>query len=174
MKHQSTLPVTTSTLVFENENNTTNRKRVLGKLSFVLASVFVLASCAKDDLDAPPAPTAEEYHWNYENSGDWASHYPECAGMQQSPINIIPSQTVKTQVSPIVFDYKPFAMSIVDNGHTVQVNVPAGHASIMYNGEKYELKQFHFHQHSEHQIDGEAAPMEVHLCTKMQQESSLY
>lgn len=146
-----------------NTLNQKRNKRFFSKpLLLALATSFVLASCTKDvDVVAPAA--SAEYHWDYENTGDWASHYPECAGAQQSPINIIPALTAKTKLSPIDFDYKSFPMSIVDNGHTVQVNVPKGQSFITYNGEEYELKQFHFHRHSEHKIDGAGAAMEVHF-----------
>ncbi len=42
------------------------------------------------------------------------------------------------------------------------MNVDAGSA-IVYNGITYDLLQFHFHAPSEHTIDGEAAPLEIHF-----------
>ena len=62
----------------------------------------------------------------------------------------------------------------MNNGHTVQINTD-GKSSITYNGVAYKLKQFHYHGHSEHSVDGKFSPLEVHLFTKMrQQELSLF
>jgi carbonic anhydrase len=56
-------------------------------------------------------------------------------------------------------------MDLVDNGHTIQVttDVPLG---LDTNGVHFELVQFHFHAPSEHTIDGEFAPLEVHFVHK--------
>src|SRR5262249_17245586 len=54
---------------------------------------------------------------------------------------------------------------IVNNGHTIQINMPAG--SKLTRGDKtYELLQFHFHAPSEHLIDGKSFPMEAHFVHK--------
>jgi carbonic anhydrase len=53
----------------------------------------------------------------------------------------------------------------VDNGHTIQVTNDVPMALDM-GGVHYELVQFHFHAPSEHTIDGEHAPLEVHLVHK--------
>jgi carbonic anhydrase len=50
----------------------------------------------------------------------------------------------------------------VDNGHTVQVNYAAG-SSIQVAGERYELKQFHFHKPSEERVNGRLYDMVAHL-----------
>jgi carbonic anhydrase len=51
---------------------------------------------------------------------------------------------------------------IIDNGHTIQVTVDEG--STMQVGEvTYELKQFHFHTPSEHTVNGQHMPMEMHM-----------
>ena len=54
---------------------------------------------------------------------------------------------------------------MLDNGHTVQVNVAAGN-SIEVMGRHYELVQFHFHRPSEEHIDGKQFDMVVHLVHK--------
>ena len=62
----------------------------------------------------------------------------------------------------IAFHYQQSAGSIVNNGHTIQVDFDTDDF-IIYNGIRYDLLQFHFHSPSEHTIDGEAAAMELHL-----------
>jgi carbonic anhydrase len=51
---------------------------------------------------------------------------------------------------------------VLDNGHTVQVNVAPGNA-IEVGGRRYELQQFHFHRPSEERIDGRQFEMSAHL-----------
>lgn len=110
---------------------------------------------------------AADVHWGY--SGDdgpayWGGLSPEyflCAdGSAQSPIDIRDASAV--DLVDIEFHYRQTVNNIVNNGHTVQVDIAAG-SHIVYNGITYELLQFHFHSPSEHTIDGEAAPMEIHF-----------
>ena len=62
----------------------------------------------------------------------------------------------------IQFEYKPTALRIINNGHTIEVVYAPG--SFMRVGYKrYELKQFHFHHPSEESIKGKRYPMELHL-----------
>lgn len=53
-------------------------------------------------------------------------------------------------------------MKIVDSGHTVQVYGTES-SYITVEGKRYQFKQFHFHYPSEHTIDGERYPLEMHL-----------
>jgi carbonic anhydrase len=64
-----------------------------------------------------------------------------------------------------MFDYKPSAFNVTDNGHTVQVNVGPGNYISLQN-RTYELLQFHFHRPSEERINGKGFEMVVHLVHK--------
>lgn len=66
------------------------------------------------------------------------------------------------------FDYPPSHFAVVDNGHTVQVNVAPG-SRIEVGGKRFELQQFHFHRPSEERIDGRQFEMSVHLVHKDEQ-----
>lgn len=106
-------------------------------------------------------------HWGYsghEGPSHWGelSHdYEACqSGKKQSPINITGAQTAN--LAKIEFHYQPGALDVVNNGHTIQVNVPAG-SYIVADGKKYKLLQFHFHSPSEHEINGKHADMVAHL-----------
>ena len=107
-------------------------------------------------------------HWSYEGEagpehwGDLDPDYATCSrGARQSPIDV--AQPAGEDLADPAFAYEPISpLRIVNNGHTVQVNVPAGQ-SVMLDGTSYELKQFHFHAPSEHTIAGEAQAMELHL-----------
>jgi carbonic anhydrase len=50
----------------------------------------------------------------------------------------------------------------LNNGHTVQVNYDPG-SYIELDNTRYDLIQFHYHAPSEHTIDGESFPAELHL-----------
>ena len=76
--------------------------------------------------------------------GSLDNEFATCGvGQRQSPIDI--RRTVKADLPPIQFAYEPIPLSIVDNGHSVKVDTPAGGA-ITVDGESYELVQFHFHK----------------------------
>jgi carbonic anhydrase len=116
------------------------------------------------------AGPAHAGHWDYAGTGgpqSWGRMNPEfskCAtGTRQSPIDI--RDGIRVELEPVQFDYKPSAFRVVDNGHTVQVNVAAGN-SIEVMGRRYELIQFHFHRPSEERIDGKQFDMVVHLVHK--------
>ncbi len=95
-------------------------------------------------------------HW-----GKLAPEYALCAtGTRQSPIDI--AKPEQQDLPDIQFDYRPGAVTVVNNGHTVQVNCQEGN-SITLDGTVYKLAQFHFHAPSEHTVDGEHAAAEMHL-----------
>jgi len=53
-------------------------------------------------------------------------------------------------------------LTILNNGHTVQVNYDDG-SFIDIEGTRYDLVQFHFHIPSEHTFNGQFSAMEMHL-----------
>ena len=118
-----------------------------------------------------PNPAHEMHvHWGYDGEGapaNWGNLKPEyatCAsGKRQSPIDI--RGGIKVDLAPIRFAYKPTKFTVMDNGHTVQVNVGAG-STIHVLGKRYELVQFHFHKPSEERINGRPFDMVIHFVHK--------
>lgn len=107
-------------------------------------------------------------HWGYEGHagphhwGELDPSFTACKhGKEQSPINISTAQKA-AELKPVVFNYKASAAEIVNNGHTIQVNLADG-GSIQLGDEAFKLLQFHFHTPSEEQIDGRHFPMVAHL-----------
>jgi carbonic anhydrase len=118
---------------------------------------------------AEPALQHAHIHWDYEGVGgpeNWAkldSKNKTCAiGERQSPIDI--KDGIKVDLEAIKFNYRPSTFRIVDNGHTIQVEV--GENSISLTGKTYELVQFHFHRPSEEKVNGQRFDMVVHLVHK--------
>ena len=113
---------------------------------------------------------ASDVDWSYDGpSGPaaWARLQPEfakCAGgLRQSPIDI--RDGIAVQLDPVKFDYHPSAFRVIDNGHTVQVNVAPGN-TIEVMGRRFELQQFHFHRPSEEHVAGRQFDMSAHLVHK--------
>lgn len=106
-------------------------------------------------------------HWGYEGAmgpDRWGDEFPTCAkGKSQSPLNI--RGPFEKALFPIAPDYKNGPLNIVNNGHTIQVNVPPG-SKLRIDSKPFELVQFHFHRPSEELIDGKPAAMVVHFVHK--------
>ncbi len=122
-------------------------------------------------LALPMSAFAEPSHaWDYTGKlgpahwGSLKSEFSTCKlGHNQSPIDI--RTTTKGKLDPIAFDYKPTALKVIDNGHTVQANYDAG-SGITIGGVHYDLLQFHFHTPSEEHINGKSYPLVAHLVHK--------
>ncbi len=115
---------------------------------------------------------AGEPHWAYEGENgpqNWGKLKPEfnlCAiGKRQSPINIEESATLQGPAEPLQFNYTPSIGSVVNNGHTIQVDV-AGDNTLTVRGSVYKLVQFHFHTPSEEQVNFRNFAMVAHLVHK--------
>jgi carbonic anhydrase len=81
-------------------------------------------------------------------------------GLNQSPVDI--KDTLAADLDVLNLDYHARATSMVNNGHTIQINV-APRSWLSTGGEKFQLIQFHFHSPSEHQINGELFPLAAHF-----------
>jgi len=115
---------------------------------------------------------ADDVHWTYQGVGNpeqWGKLKPDFAlceiGKNQTPINLVENEMIEAELSAIEFAYKNSAATVVNNGHTIQINYPQG-SSIKIEGKTFNLVQFHFHTPSENQINGKSFPLEVHLVHK--------
>ncbi len=121
---------------------------------------------------APTDAHGGEVHWSYEGETGpqaWGKLKPEfniCAiGKRQSPINIEDSATLHGPAEPLQFNYNPSTGTVVNNGHTIQVDVQ-GDNTLTVRGMVYKLLQFHFHTPSEEQVNYRNAAMVTHLVHK--------
>lgn len=134
-----------------------NRRRALKVMA-------VLAACP---LCGSGAFAAEGHQWSYEGAGgpdhwgDLDAASKVCAsGSQQSPIDV--ERPIEADLPDLKIQWAKSADTIVNNGHTIQLNVAPG-STLMLGGDEYKLVQFHFHRPSEHLVDGKRFPMEVHF-----------
>ncbi|XP_029383945.1 carbonic anhydrase 4-like isoform X3 [Echeneis naucrates] len=102
-----------------------------------------------------------------------------CGGSKQSPINIKTNHAEKdnslTDFMFVNFSSNQVIQSIQNNGHTVKCNLKKNQVEVSGGGldGTYYALQFHFHwgklgdRHSgsEHTLDGERLPMEMHIVT---------
>jgi carbonic anhydrase len=140
----------------------------------LLRGVLACACCVKAGVaiasDAPAHGGAAAVHWSYEGEGrpeKWGelqSDFRVCQlGLEQTPIDL--GNGIKGDVGSVDYDYKPLALRILNNGHTILVNADPGSACVIA-GTRYELLQFHFHHPSEHLLAGKGFDLECHLVHK--------
>ena len=110
----------------------------------------------------------DNVNWGYEGKigpeywGDLSPSFLECKiGKVQAPIDI-PTKQAKPQDSKIQTFYKSSRAKVINNGHSIQINLPnAGFAEL--DGEDYALLQIHFHTPGEEKVDGKIYPFNAHL-----------
>jgi len=109
-------------------------------------------------------------HWAYTGEagadrwGNLDPGYSACSiGSEQSPIDL--RDGIAADLAPLQIAYKEMPLRIVNNGHTIQINVDKG-SLFRLEGEVYELLQYHFHTPSEHLLAGRPLEMELHLVHK--------
>lgn len=125
---------------------------------------------AEDAYESEDSNEAASYDtaWGYEgeiaaaNWGSLSEAWEVCsAGLEQSPIDLIPGDGSMWD-EPVLNWQTSSGATVVDNGHTIQVNLDD--AGTMTIGDRtYNLVQFHFHAGSEHTVEGEQFPLEVHF-----------
>jgi carbonic anhydrase len=134
--------------------------------TFLIACVAFAASCGVEIETAPvksanaeahPAQNTET-HWTYDDQSQWGEACLQ--GTRQSPIDLR-EQTLIDEPD-INFAYFGGAATIFNNGHAIEVTAPE-HQTMTTGEEVFTLLQAHFHDPSEHHLDGETFPMEMHL-----------
>ncbi len=134
------------------------------RLSAVAALIVFCGVCVGYVAMTQEHPAHEWGYSGSEGPSHWGELNPEFAacktGHRQSPINIVSAKSAP--LPAIQFEYKPSALHIINNGHTIEVEYAPG-SFIRIGDKRYELKQFHFHHPSEETIKGKRFPMELHL-----------
>jgi len=143
-------------------------KRSMKTLFAVAMAVLTFSGLAwAQAWNHDPASPIGPLHW-----GSVTPSYATCGdidtgavGMMQSPIDIVPGNTLAASFSALLFKYKPTPLKMENTGHYVEV--PYDSTSYLYVGSQptdvYQLVQFHFHAPSEHTINGVRYDAELHL-----------
>ena len=133
------------------------------KLLLLVSVSILIGACSE-----PVAVHESHTDWAYNGPHDpahWSELTPEyikCAeGQRQSPIDI---ETFKSSEvsSHIEFHYESSSVEMVNDGHTVKA-IPDKDNYVIALDKTYHMKQVHFHDPSEHHLDGVIYPMEIHM-----------
>jgi carbonic anhydrase len=133
------------------------------RIPVIIACLIAATAIASAQHEGP--------HWEYVgkygpvNWGKMDPAFRACSeGKEQSPIDIHGAHLNKA-LKPIEFHYLAGAVTIENNGHTVQITPNPG-SYIIANGVRYDLLQFHFHHPAEEAVKGKIDDMDVHLVHK--------
>ena len=143
-------------------------------------TVALIAACSAGEDPQASASSGEGHrpvHWSYEvDEGPerWAElspAYAACAaGRNQSPIDLFTVAEGEIVDGGMSNRYGTIDLAmrrttqvgdLLDNGHTIQVD--AGGSHIELNDLALDLVQFHFHSPSEHRVQGQSFPLEIHF-----------
>jgi len=135
----------------------------------VAISIALLAAAS---LWGGATPSFAADSWSYSGAtgpARWAKlskDYATCGtGQLQSPIDIPDNKVRKGDIPPLLFNYKPAPIRIVDTGTTIQVNYPPG-SFLTVSGKRFELDSITFHKPSESKVNGKGHDMSMHLVHK--------
>lgn len=108
--------------------------------------------------------------WGYQGSvppiyppDQWGTIAPNANGNFQSPVNITGSSVNLNNW--LNLNYQATELErVVNNGHSIEAEYAANSGNyLVINGQQFDLLQFHFHSDSEHTLNGNNYPMELHL-----------
>jgi carbonic anhydrase len=120
-----------------------------------------------ESAEGEAAAEGDPLHWSYSEAAEWgdlAAEYATCGtGTHQSPIDL--GAASGEDIPNTLFNYAPVPATIVVNAHTVEVSAP-GAGKIVLDDQLYDFVQFHVHAPSEHTIEGERYPLEIHFVHK--------
>lgn len=137
---------------------------------FLFSVILVITWSCNQTKHQIIAEHSDKGHWSYKGETapiHWAEieKNSDCNGHHQSPINIIHKDVDSVKINnDLAIYYAPTTLlkEVENNGHSIQFDFESGD-SINYQGKTFYLKQIHFHEPSEHRINGMIYPIEMHL-----------
>jgi len=147
-----------------------SRRHLLRGLGFGLAACPLCLSAAALASEKGAGHATGAPHWGYDGEGgpdNWgtlSADFKVCElGTEQTPIDL--AGAVRAEVGGLEPRFGEMPLTILNNGHTIQVNCAPGSGTLI-KGERYELVQFHFHHPSEHLLSGKSFALELHFVHK--------
>lgn len=136
--------------------------------------VEVILSLGVALLLAACAAAYETVNFTYSGAhgpGMWGSLSPQyrlCSeGKRQSPVKIVNADAeYNPELIRLSRNYRPSNATLVDNRYNIALRYDEDVGCVVVEGKKYSLIQMHWHSPSEHTIDGESFPVELHLVHK--------
>ncbi|CAL4911543.1 unnamed protein product [Urochloa decumbens] len=103
-----------------------------------------------------------------ENWGKLSPAYKACGqGKQQSPIDIVTKQVVPNpNLDTLARTYDAANGTLINDGHDISLGFEGKVGTITVNGEVYNFERLHWHSPSDHTINGQRFPLELHLVHK--------
>ena len=117
-----------------------------------------------------------DLNWGYSGEGapeNWSTlsdEYSKCSeGREQSPIDIDTNAVDSDGDAPgLLFSYKDEDIHSTNTGLFVKVKYEEKSSYIQINGREFNLIEIHPHTPSEHTLDGDSFPMEMHIVHRAQ------
>ncbi|XP_060802133.1 carbonic anhydrase 2 [Amyelois transitella] len=161
--------------VFERDNNIDNTDKSIDRIKKNIENVDNnVDNNIDNDIDSHLHHP--NFHWRYNVEYEWPGRMCRHGmGGRQSPIDIVTANLVRDSAhefikyGPLKFKaYDNVLVSAINNGHTLQFSTegdPAMHPTLTGGPLKhqYRLEQLHFHWLSEHAVNGQKYPMELHF-----------
>ena len=139
-------------------------------LSLLAAGLIgFIGACSKSTPapgpEAEVKPAIEKHLSLYDSQDKWPGEcqHATAADQRQSPIALTKEMFPAKAKADLKFKYKPAKAEVINNGHTLQVKFLGDAGYIEFEKNKYTLKQFHFHNPSEHTLNGKSYVMEAHF-----------
>ncbi|KAM7263871.1 hypothetical protein ACFE04_001554 [Oxalis oulophora] len=141
------------------------------KLSFPIVTIAILLVGVTSVLaDGAKSPIAQFSYGGETGPTRWGSldsSYAACSsGKTQSPVNISSEAVHNKNLKPLERDYKKGNGTLINDGHGIAMDFKGGIGSMVIDGKSYTFEQMHWHTPSEHLLDGEQFPLELHLVHK--------
>lgn len=139
------------------------------KIIITRAIFFIVLICVTSAFAEPHWTHEEQLHWGAledvtETEIPFMFPYAECSiGRHQSPVDLA-ANVKKEKRNRLKIKYPDDMPVFFNSGHAVQVNTSSDYrGQLRVEKEAYPLVQLHFHEPSEHAINGERFPAELHF-----------
>ncbi|RCV37087.1 hypothetical protein SEVIR_8G034500v4 [Setaria viridis] len=135
----------------------------------LLVAASSLAVVLSDGGGGPAYGYASGSPTGPENWGKLSPAYAACGkGKQQSPIDIVTKQVVPNpNLDSLSRTYAAANATLVNDGHDITLKFEAGKVgNIAIGGKVYSFDRMHWHAPSDHTVNGQRFPLELHLVHK--------